>query len=299
MASRIAATFERLARSQRTALIPYVTAGDPSLFATRYILDELATAGADVIELGVPFSDPMADGPAICEAMERALKDGTTLSRVIDIVRDFRSRHSTPIVLFGYMNPLFAYGLEEAARDASEAGVDAFLVVDLPPEEAGELTAHTKAAGLDFIGLFTPTSDEQRVAAIGQHCSGFAYYVSMLGVTGGAVTDLTDVRAGAARVREATGLPTAVGFGIRSPHRAFEIGQFADGVVVGSALIRAMSEVQPVEAPTVAAEFIRGYREALDQDLPVGGQQPATTDDEMAHVDPYKLAASNADNPPA
>jgi len=295
MSSRIKATFERLRQNRRTALIPYVTAGDPSLYATRYILDELAAAGADVIELGIPFSDPMADGPDICAAMERALEDGTTFAKVLELVEDFRKRHDQPIVLFGYMNPLYQYGLEKAAADAAAAGADGFLVVDLPPEEAGELTAFTKPQGLDFIGLFTPTSDEQRIAAIAEHCSGFAYYVSMLGVTGGVVDDLRPVEEGANRVRELTGLPTAVGFGIRSPHRAFEIGRFADGVVIGSALIRAMAAVQPVEAPTIAAGFLRNYREALDQEHPDAGERLSSSDDEMAHVEPYKVATGPSD----
>lgn len=289
MVSRITATFERLANESRTALIPYVTAGDPSIYASGHVLDELAIAGADIIELGIPFSDPMADGPVICEAMERALEDGTTFSVVLDLVRDFRKRHQTPIVLFGYMNPLFQYGLERACKDAAEAGADAFLVVDLPPEEAAELTVHSKAAGLDFIGLFTPTSNDERLPKIAVHASGFAYYVSMLGVTGGAVADLQSVQEGARRVKEATGLPTAVGFGIRTPHRAFEIGRFADGVVVGSALIRAMAEVQPVEAPTVAAEFIRNYREALDQEGDSIEKTKPSVADEMAHVEPYTV----------
>ena len=181
---RLRDTFARLAAEGRKAFIPYITAGDPDLATTALIMDALAEGGASVIELGVPFSDPMADGEVIQAAMLRALAAGTKFKNVLDLVRAFRARHTTPVVLFGYLNPLFRHGLENAARDAAEAGADAFLVVDLPPEEAPQLTDHLRARELDFVALFTPTSSDERVRAIAAQASGFAYYVSMAGITG-------------------------------------------------------------------------------------------------------------------
>lgn len=267
--SRIARTFARLEAEGRAALIPYITAGDPDVNTTGYVLDELAKAGCDLIELGFPFSDPMADGPAIQEAMTRALASGTNLDQVLQLVRDFRAAHpDTPLVLFGYMNPLYQYGLDRACEAAREAGADGLLIVDLPPEEAAELTVHTKRHGLDFIALFTPTSDDTRVAAIAEHAGGFAYYVSMTGVTGGQIGGDRGFGAVAdrvARVREIGGLPVAVGFGIRTPEDAVEVAKFADAVVIGSALVRAMASVPAVEAPAIAGEFMSGVRAALDE----------------------------------
>jgi len=265
MASRITARFAQLRASGRTAFIPYITAGDPDLPTTARILDALATAGADVIELGVPFSDPMADGPVIEAAMGRALAAGTTLGAVLDLVRDFRTRHpETPVVLFGYVNPLYRHGLDATVARAAAAGADGFLVVDLPPEEAEQLTVHTRAAGLDFIALFTPTSDDARVEAIRAQASGFAYYVSMGGVTGDALTDFAAVEARARRVRELSGLPVCVGFGVRTGEDAVRIAAFADGVVVGTALVDAIARAPRGQEAAVAGALTASFRAALD-----------------------------------
>jgi tryptophan synthase alpha chain len=262
---RIQDSFARLAREGRRGLIPYVTAGDPDPAASGHILRELVRGGADLLELGIPFSDPMADGPVIQAAMGRALRAGTTLARVLELCAEFRREDTrTPIVLFGYLNPLWRYGLERFARDAVTAGADGLLVVDLPPEEAEEVTTHTRPAGLDFIALFAPTSSLQRMRTIARQASGFAYYVSMAGVTGGQVQDLEPVAQGVAQVRQACGLPVAVGFGVKTGADAQRIAAFADAVVVGSALVDAMAHALPVEAPVVAGEIIRDLRHAID-----------------------------------
>lgn len=263
--SRISAVFKRLSSESRTALIPYITAGDPDLATSLAVMEALAEGGASIIELGVPFSDPMADGPAIEAAMVRALTANTTFTGVLDMVREFRSRHDTPLVLFGYLNPLFAYGLEAAARDAREAGADAFLVVDLPPEEAPQLTDHLGREGLDFIALFTPTSSDERIAAIAARASGFAYYVSMAGITGDALSDLEAVAGRVAEVRRGTGLPVAVGFGIRSEDDARAVARFADGVVIGTQLVSDLAAVGRERAAEVARDFARRFRAALDR----------------------------------
>lgn len=266
MASRITDTFDRLRSQGRRALVPYITAGDPDLATTAHILDALVEGGADVIELGMPFSDPMADGPVIQQAMTRALKGDVSLDRVLEVVAGFRDRHpDVPLVLFGYLNPLYRYGLDRVCGAAARAGADGFLVVDLPAEEAPELVRHTRDAGLDFIGLFTPTSDTARIRTIGAHASGFAYCVSVAGVTGGAVAGLESIADRVAAIREITGLPVAVGFGIRTPEDARRVAGFADGVVVGSALVEAMAKAAPVEAPLVASEFMGSLRAAMDE----------------------------------
>jgi len=261
---RLRETFARLAAEGRKAFIPYITAGDPDLATTGLIMDALAEGGASVIELGVPFSDPMADGEVIQAAMLRALAAGTNFKRVLELVRAFRARHATPIVLFGYLNPLFRHGLEVAAREAADAGADAFLVVDLPPEEAPQLTDHLHANALDFVSLFTPTSSDERMRAIASQASGFAYYVSMAGITGDALSDLEEVASRTEEVRRATGLPVAVGFGIQTEDDAVRVGRFADGVVVGSQLVKALAAAGPAGAPAVALDFARRFRAALD-----------------------------------
>lgn len=266
--SRLATTFARLRDSGRKALIPYVTAGDPDLRTTERILDALVEGGADVIELGVPFSDPMADGPVIQQAMTRAIDAGTTLTGVIETATAFRARHpEVPLVLFGYLNPLYRMGLEVAVEAIAQAGVDGLLVVDLPMDSAGELLTHMTPRGLDLIGLFTPTTDEARVQQLGERASGFAYCVSLAGVTGGAVTRGQALQARVASIQRLTGLPTAVGFGVRTPEDAADIAVFADGVVVGSALVDVMARRAPVEAPALAREFIHALREGMDGDL--------------------------------
>lgn len=262
---RLRDTFARLAAEGRTAFIPYITAGDPDLATSALIMDALAEGGASVIELGVPFSDPMADGEVIQAAMLRALAAGTNFKQVLELVRAFRTRHTTPVVLFGYLNPLYRHGLENAAKDAAEAGADAFLVVDLPPEEAPQLTDYLRARELDFVALFTPTSSDDRVRAIASQASGFAYYVSMAGITGDALSDLAIVARRTGEVRRTTGLPVAVGFGIQTEDDAVRVARFADGVVVGSQLVKALAAAGPQGAPAVARDFAGRFRAALDR----------------------------------
>ena len=264
--SRIARTFARLSGEARKAFVPYITAGDPDLETTALVLDGLVAGGADLIELGVPFSDPMADGPVIQAAMERSLRGGTTLATVLQLVAEFRQRHAdTPLILFGYLNPLHRMGLTIAVQRARDAGADGFLVVDLPPEEAHQLTGPARAAGLDFIALFTPTSDDARVAAIAAQASGFAYYVSMAAITGDRLLDLAPVAARVSRVRAIAGLPVCVGFGIQSERDAAEVARFADGVVVGSSLVKALAGASRADARAIAESFARRHRRAIDE----------------------------------
>jgi len=262
---RIAARFETLARYERTALIAYITAGDPHIDTTCEIMKACADAGCDLIEVGVPFSDPMADGPAIGKAMGRALEAGTRLADVIDAVATFRRVDATtPVILFGYANPFFQYGYARLGLDAKAAGVDGLLIVDLPPEEAGEFLDLDEVRGLDFIGLFTPTSSDERVARIGKRTSGFAYYVSMTGVTGGAIAGLDSIKERVAAVRRISDLPVAVGFGIRTGEHARAVAEFADGVVIGSELIRRIDAAGPESAAAAAGAYIGEIRAALD-----------------------------------
>ncbi len=265
MASRITARFDHLRARSRAAFIPYITAGDPDLATTAAVMDALAAGGADIIELGVPFSDPVADGPVIQAAMTRALAHGTRLDDVLELVRGFRGRHpDVPVVLFGYLNPLYQRGLRQICAEAEAAGADGFLVVDLPPEEAAQLTTESRAKGLDFIALFTPTSDDDRVARIADQASGFAYYVSMGGVTGDALTDLAPVAERVARVRQIARLPVCVGFGIRTPEDATAVARFADGVIVGSALVAALEAAAPGAQADTARAMARAFRDAID-----------------------------------
>lgn len=237
-ASRLDARFARLAAAGEKALVTYVTGGDPDLERSYQVLEAMAKGGADVIELGVPFSDPTADGPAIQRAAVRALAGGTTVPKVLGLVERLRAAgHDQPVILFGYYNPFLQYGLEALVRDAKAAGADGFLVVDLPPEEAGPFHAACAAGGMALIYLLTPTSGEDRFAAVKAVAGGFVYYVSRTGVTGAATTDLGDVSAHAARVRAAMDLPVCVGFGIARPDQVAELRDAADGVVVGSALV--------------------------------------------------------------
>jgi tryptophan synthase alpha chain len=263
--SRLTKTFAALSRANRKALIPYVTAGDPDLATTGHILDALVAGGADIIELGVPFSDPMADGPVIQQAMERAIGSGSNLQETLKLATLFRARHpDVPLVLFGYLNPLYRMGLEEAGKAAAAAGIDGLLVVDLPMESADELLPYLTPHDVDLIGLFTPTTDAQRVAEMAQQASGFAYCVSVAGVTGSEVNRGPRLRERVATIQDITGLPTAVGFGVRTPEDAAGIAEFADGVVVGSALVQAMAQQPAVEAPALAQEFIESLRAAID-----------------------------------
>ncbi len=248
--SRITNTFARLAAEDRAAFVTYVMAGDPGPEASFDILTQLAEH-ADIIELGMPFSDPMAEGPAIQKAAQRSLRAGTKMRDVLDMVRRFRAADdSTPIVLMGYLNPVETHGYGAFAADAAKAGVDGLIIVDCPPEEAKELAAALTANQLSLIRLATPTTDDARLKVVAEDTSGFVYYVSVAGVTGVKEADASAVAPAVARIRAATGLPVAVGFGIKTPERAAEVARVADAVVVGSALVeeidRALSENRPV-----------------------------------------------------
>ncbi|MCQ8239425.1 tryptophan synthase subunit alpha [Rhizosaccharibacter radicis] len=236
--SRIAARFARLKQEGRGALIPFLEAGDPDLETSQNILDGMPAAGADLIEIGVPFTDPMADGPIIQAASRRGLVAGATLDRVFDMVRRFRTRDDdTPVVLMGYLNPIESYGPERFCADAARAGVDGLIVVDLPSEEADLLEAHAHAGGLDIIRLVAPTTDAHRLPVVLNGASGFIYYVSITGVTGTRSASEADLVAALPRLRAASDLPVAIGFGVRTPEQAAAAVRVADAAVVASALI--------------------------------------------------------------
>ncbi len=263
--SRIQSIFEQLRADNRRALIPFITAGDPSEALTVPLMHALVEGGADVIELGVPFSDPMADGPTIQRASERALAAGMSLRKVFGIVASFRQSDSrTPVVLMGYANPIEALGVEAFVRGAAEAGVDGVLVVDYPPEECGAFAEALKAGGLDPIFLLAPTSSEQRFDDVARAGSGYLYYVSLKGVTGSAALDLDEVAARIPRIRERVGLPVGVGFGIRDAETARRIGEVADAVVIGSRIIEEIENAPQGQAPERVREFLSGIRTALD-----------------------------------
>jgi tryptophan synthase alpha chain len=236
--SRIERRFAQLRAEGRAGLVIYLTAGDPDPDTSLALFQGLAGAGADLIEIGMPFSDPMADGPAIQAAGQRALKAGMTLRKTLALVGALRERDpDTPYVLMGYYNPIYRYGAEAFARDAVSAGVDGAIVVDLPPEEDEELAEPARREGLDIVRLATPTSDEARLPAIVAHLSGFLYYVAITGITGTSSADAADVRAAVARLRRFTQLPIAVGFGIKTPAQAAQVAQAADAAAVGSAIV--------------------------------------------------------------
>ena len=238
MATRIDRRFAELKTEGRAALVTFLTAGDPDPETSLALVQALPAAGADVIELGMPFTDPMADGPAIQMSSQRALKAGQTLKKTLELVRAFRgSDDATPLVLMGYYNPIYVYGVDRFLRDAKSAGVDGLIIVDLPPEEDEELCLPALKAGLNFIRLATPTTDDKRLPAVLANTSGFVYYVSITGITGAATPDAGKVAAAVARIKRHTKLPVAVGFGVRTAEQAAGIASGADGVVVGSALV--------------------------------------------------------------
>ena len=265
--SRIAGTFARLGAEDRRALVPFVTAGDPDPSVTVPLMHALVAAGADVIELGVPFSDPMADGPVVQRASERALARGMTLAKVLEMVAAFRGDDAdTPVVLMGYLNPFEVAGYEAFARDAAEAGVDGVITVDLPPEEADEFRSALRAKDIDLIFLLAPTSDDARIARICAQASGFVYYVSLKGVTGAAHLDVDDVAARVRRIKSLTSLPVGVGFGIRDGESAARVAAVSDAVVVGSALINRMEAAMdtPTRIPDEVAALVSSMRAAMD-----------------------------------
>ena len=240
---RLARAFERLSGSNRKALVSFITAGDPDYTTSLEILKGLPKAGADIIELGMPFSDPMADGPAIQLASQRALRGGQTLRKTLEMVRNFRkSDATTPIVLMGYYNPIYVFPVDRFLAEAVEAGVDGLIVVDVPPEADDELCVPALKAGLNFIRLTAPTTNDHRLGRVLNNTSGFVYYVSIAGVTGTRAPDLEAVARNVARIKARTPLPVAVGFGVRTPQQARDIAGVADGVVVGSALVDALAK---------------------------------------------------------
>ncbi len=243
MTSRIERRFAALAKEQRKAFVAFVTAGDPDYATSEKILHGLPAAGADIIELGMPFSDPMADGPAVQASSLRALKSGQTMRKTLELVRGFRKRDpDTPIVLMGYYNPIYVYPREAFLDDAKAAGVDGLIIVDLPPEADEELCIPAVERGLNFIRLATPTTDAKRLPAVLANTSGFLYYVSITGITGTAAPDVAAVHAHIARIRKSTRLPVVIGFGVTTPAQAKTLAAGADGVVVGSALVNAIRD---------------------------------------------------------
>lgn len=273
--TRIDTRFEKLRGEGRAALVTFVTAGDPDYDTSMGIVNGLPAAGADVIELGMPFTDPMADGPAIQASSLRALKAGQNMIKTLQMVRDFRKNdNETPIVLMGYYNPVYIYGTQRFLDDAKQAGVDGLIIVDLPPEEDAEMCVPSLKTGLNFIRLATPTTDEKRLPRVLTNTSGFVYYVSVLGITGTRAPDTTNVTQAVSRIKAKTDLPVAVGFGVRSAEQAEAIARGADGVVVGSALVDAVKNSLDDEGcpgtgtaevvHEIVADLARGVKQAAE-----------------------------------
>ncbi|MCU0908190.1 MAG: tryptophan synthase subunit alpha [Rhodobacteraceae bacterium] len=257
--TRIDDTFARLRAEGRRAFVSYTMAGDPDYATSLALMQGLPAAGVDIIELGHPFTDPMADGPTIQLAGQRALAGGHTLDRTFDMVRAFRATDDrTPIVMMGYYNPIYARGVDRFLAEAREAGIDGLIVVDLPPEEDDELCLPAQAAGLNFIRLATPTTDDARLPMVLRNTSGFVYYISITGITGAAAAQAGDVAPEVARIQAASGLPVIVGFGIRTPETARAIAGVADGCVVGSAIVAELAQGKPVDQ---VLGFVRGLAE--------------------------------------
>ncbi|MBU3034029.1 Tryptophan synthase alpha chain [Tritonibacter mobilis] len=253
--TRIDAKFAELSAAGKKAFVTYVMAGDPDYDTSLEVVKGLPAAGVDVIELGLPFTDPMADGPTIQLAGQRALEAGMTLERTLQLARDFRKEDTTtPIVLMGYYNPIYSRGVDKFLSDAKEAGIDGLIVVDLPPEEDSELCLPAQAAGLNFIRLATPTTDDARLPRVLQNTSGFVYYVSITGITGAAEAEAADVGPEVARIKAATDLPIIVGFGIKTPERAQTIASISDGAVVGSAIV---AEIGAGKSPAEVLAFVK------------------------------------------
>jgi len=263
MTDRIQQRFKQLKTAKTPALVTFITAGDPDLATTARLLPLLEQAGADIIELGIPFSDPMADGPTIQRASERALASGTNLENVLELVRQTRTQVTVPIILMGYSNPIYAYGWQRFASDATAAGVDGLLLVDLPPEEAGELLPAAKAAGLKIVFLLTPTSDQSRISQVARYGSGFLYYVTVTGVTGvreAVASSLTD---NLARIRQSIHLPIVAGFGIATPEQAAQVAGVADGVVVGSAIVKLFEQYQGDQLADQVTQLVRSLKQGM------------------------------------
>jgi tryptophan synthase alpha chain len=266
--SRISEKFAELNKNREKALITFITAGDPDLETTLGLIPEMERCGADIIELGVPFSDPMADGPTIQKASERALASGTTLTSILAMVKSVRRVTRVPIILMGYFNPVYRYGAGKFVDDAVDAGVDGVLLVDLPPEEADSFRKEAAAKGLDVIFLLAPTSDDARIEKVARIGSGFIYYVSVTGVTG-ARTDIDDsVFTTVKKIRSRVSLPVAVGFGIADPSQAARVADVADGVVVGSALVKLFEEYRGEELKKRVGVFIAALKKGISGSLP-------------------------------
>jgi tryptophan synthase alpha chain len=262
---RISNKFDQLQREGRKALITFITAGDPDCALTERLVPVMAAAGADIVELGIPFSDPMADGPTIQLSSERALAGGATLKSVLAAVKNIRQGCEVPILLMGYYNPVLAFGLASFCSEAAAAGVDGVLLVDLPPEEAEELVFFTKKEGIDFIPLLTPTSNRSRINKIKKCGSGFIYYVSVAGVTGARASVAADIGAMVEKIRAETSLPVAVGFGISTPAQAGTVASLADGVVVGSALVKLFEQFTGEELVQKVSESVAALKKGLAQ----------------------------------
>ncbi|MEM9394701.1 MAG: tryptophan synthase subunit alpha [Pseudomonadota bacterium] len=262
--TRIDDTFARLRADGKKAFVAYVMGGDPDFATSLEIVKGLPAAGVDIIELGMPFTDPMADGPTIQLAGQRALEAGQTLDKTLDIARALRAENdTTPIVMMGYYNPIYARGVDTFLTQAKDAGIDGLIIVDLPPEEDNELCIPAQNAGLNFIRLATPTTDDARLPAVLQNTSGFVYYVSITGITGAAEAQATDVGPEVARIKSATELPVIVGFGIKTPDAAEAIAGVADGTVVGSAIVKLIEEGRPVpEIHAYVADLAAGAHRA-------------------------------------
>lgn len=257
--TRIEACFQRLSAARRKAFVTYIMAGDPDVATSLAVMKGLPAAGVDIIELGLPFTDPMADGPTIQAAGQRALEGGMTVDKTLQMVRDFRAGDaSTPIVLMGYYNPIYSRGVDRFLAEAREAGIDGLIVVDLPPEEDAELCIPAQKAGLNFIRLATPTTDAKRLPKVLTNTSGFVYYVSITGITGAAAAQASDVAPEVARIKRSTDLPIVVGFGINTPEAAQGIAAVADGCVVGSAIVKRIGEGQ---SPDQVLAFVKGLAE--------------------------------------
>lgn len=270
--TRLDQKFAALRSERRPALVTFITAGDPDAATSMELLRRLPEAGADIIELGMPFSDPMADGPAIQESSQRALKAGMTLAKTLDMVADFRTRdNTTPIVLMGYYNPIFVMEPSRFLERAKLAGVDGLIVVDLPPEADEELCVPAAEHGISFIRLATPTTDDKRLPRVLENTSGFVYYVSITGITGAASPEVADVERQIRHMKEATDLPVCVGFGVRSPEQAKSLGRAADGVVVGSAIVARIKDnldssgAATSQTASAALDLVQDLARALSQ----------------------------------
>ena len=260
---RIADKFAELKKNNKKALITFITAGDPDLEMTGEIIPEMERCGADIVELGVPFSDPMADGPTIQKSSERALASGTTLEAILLMVKSVRKQTQVPIILMGYFNPVYRYGTERFVDDAVDAGVDGVLLVDLPPEEARSFKTNTTAKGLDVIFLLTPTSDDERIEKVARLGSGFIYYVSVTGVTGARKSVDDSVFSSVAKIRDRVNLPVAVGFGISDPAQASAVADVADGVVVGSVLVKMFEAYSGEELKSMVGQLITALKKGM------------------------------------